>query len=123
MANDSQASRSADRRGSARERGYTWRWEKARHTFLQRHPLCVKCDAIGIVRAATVVDHKIPHGGDQALFWDETNWQPLCKPHHDGEKQREERSGRVIVGGSADGIPLDPAHPWNAGGTPGGVLP
>jgi hypothetical protein len=25
------------------------------------------------------------------LFWDESNWQSLCKTHHDGEKQRQEQ--------------------------------
>ena len=31
----------------------------------------------------TLVDHIVPHRGDQALFWDEQNWQPLCKSCHD----------------------------------------
>jgi len=30
----------------------------------------------------TQTDHIIPHRGDQALFWDETNWQRLCLPCH-----------------------------------------
>lgn len=38
------------------------------------------------ITAASVVDHIIPHQGDQELFWDEDNWQALCKHHHDGEK-------------------------------------
>lgn len=25
------------------------------------------------------------------LFWDKTNWQSLCKPHHGSDKQREEQ--------------------------------
>ena len=40
-----------------------------------------------------MVDHIKPHKGDETLFWDETNWQALCKPHHDIDKQREERNG------------------------------
>ena len=31
----------------------------------------------------TVVDHIVPHRGDARLFWDEDNWQPLCKSCHD----------------------------------------
>jgi hypothetical protein len=27
------------------------------------------------------------------LFWDVTNWQALCKPHHDATKQAEETRG------------------------------
>ena len=30
-----------------------------------------------------LLDHIIPHRGDQKLFWDEQNWQPLCKDCHD----------------------------------------
>jgi 5-methylcytosine-specific restriction protein A len=41
------------------------------------------CEDEGHVEAATVVDHKIPHSGDYDRFWDEANWQSLCKRHHD----------------------------------------
>ena len=75
---------------SSRERGYTWAWEKARKRFLQANPLCCYCERDGRVTVATVVDHKIPHRGDMTLFWDETNWAPMCVAHHSGEKQREE---------------------------------
>ena len=37
----------------------------------------------GMLTPATVVDHVIPHRGDQKLFWDEDNWQALCKSCHD----------------------------------------
>jgi len=43
------------------------RWRKARQTFLQRHPLCVYCQQIGQVTAASVVDHIKPHRLGQAL--------------------------------------------------------
>src|SRR5215207_7910959 len=95
-----------DRRGSARQRGYTTKWDKARATFLRDHPLCRMClaECPSIVRAATVVDHIVPHQGDQVLFWDTDNWQALCKHHHDKHKQRDER-GRVQAVGD-DGWPL-----------------
>lgn len=38
-----------------------------------------------------VADHKTPHRGDEALFWDARNIQCLCKGCHDSTKQREER--------------------------------
>jgi hypothetical protein len=47
------------------------------------------------------------------LFWDESNWQSLCKSHHDSQKQGEEKRGRRITGYDIHGNPLDPAHPWN----------
>lgn len=70
-------------RGTARERGYTSAWEKARAAYLMQHPLCKHCDEQGKVTAASVVDHVVPHRGDRTLFWDSGNWQPLCKRCHD----------------------------------------
>lgn len=71
-----------DYRGSAASRGYDRRWRKARLLFLRANPLCVECEAEGMVVQATVVDHVIPHKGDQELFWDYKNWQGLCTQHH-----------------------------------------
>ena len=83
-------------RGSAHARGYDSRWQKARATFLARNPLCVDCAAEGLIVAAAVVDHVIPHKGNQTLFWDESNWAPRCKPHHDRKTATEDGGfGRV----------------------------
>jgi 5-methylcytosine-specific restriction endonuclease McrA len=71
------------------------------------------CEQAGVLTAAEVVDHIKPHKGDRALFWDQANWQPLCKLHHDATKQAHERTGR-IRGCTIEGEPLDPNHPWNA---------
>ena len=70
-------------RGTATQRGYDSRWVKARKAFLARNPLCAYCEKAGRLVPATVVDHIIPHRGDKALFWDVSNWQPLCKMCHD----------------------------------------
>lgn len=72
------------------DRGYTYAWKKARAAYLAVNPICVFCQRKDLIEPATVVDHKIPHRGDQTLFWDRDNWQSLCKPCHDGEKQRQE---------------------------------
>ena len=72
-----------DERGSASARGYGRRWQKARAAWLREHPLCKHCDDEGKVFAGNVVDHIVPHRGDQKLFWDRGNWQTLCKTHHD----------------------------------------
>lgn len=95
------------RRPSARQRGYDRRWDKVRASFL-REPencFCRRCRQQGRMTVATVVDHIVPHRGDPALFWDRSNWQPLCKPHHDGAKQREERGRFVEIDG--DGWPVE----------------
>lgn len=97
-----------DKRKTA-ERGYGAAWQRARARYLHEHPLCVMCLAATPKRltAATVVDHRIPHKGDIALFWDETNWQALCKPHHDSDKQMLEKSGRVRQTIGLDGWPVE----------------
>lgn len=87
------------------------RWKRARLRFLRANPLCVFCLHQGRTTAAGVVDHIIPHKGDEALIWDSDNWQALCAPCHDGAKKELERSG-TLRGCDADGVPLDPGHHW-----------
>jgi len=79
-------------RDTSNERGYSYRWQKVRKLFLTQHPLCIVCQFLGMVTAATVVDHIIPHKGNQELFWDESNWQPLCKFHHDQKTAGHDRN-------------------------------
>lgn len=64
------------------------------------------CREQGLITAATVVDHKIPHKGDYVLFWDSTNWQSLCKLHHDSTKQAAEK-GRERPAIGHDGYPME----------------
>lgn len=73
------------------EKGYDSRWRKARAWFLNAHPLCVMCLENERLEQATVVDHIVPHRGDQILFWDESNWQPLCKKCHDRKTRTEDQ--------------------------------
>lgn len=77
---------------TAAQRGYGYKWQQARAQFLREHPHCVICKADDQVTAATVVDHIVPHRGDQSLFWRRSNWQALCVAHHSRDKQREEAS-------------------------------
>ena len=76
----------------AGRRGYGSRWQRESKAFLQTHPLCVRCFARGKYVKATVVDHIVPHRGDQKLFWDRSNWQPLCKRCHDRKTRREDET-------------------------------
>lgn len=69
-------------RETAAQRGYDSRWQKARDGYLRSHPLCVHCERAGRVVAANEVDHIVPHKGDMVLFWDNSNWQSLCKSCH-----------------------------------------
>lgn len=70
-------------RGSAASRGYDSRWRTARSRFLRANPLCSQCLKDNKFVKAEVVDHLVPHRGDKTLFWDESNWQALCKRCHD----------------------------------------
>ena len=80
-------------------------WRTLRRDQLRSEPLCSMCAKLGIVRAATVADHIIPHRGNVKLFFDRSNLTSLCKPHHDGPKQSWEKRGTPEVG--ADGWPVE----------------
>lgn len=79
------------RRGSARERGYTAQWDRAAAIFKREHPLCLGCSAIDETKPTFLIDHAIPHRGDQRLFWDQGNWQSACEWHGNAVKQRLEQ--------------------------------
>ncbi len=88
------------------------RWRRESRAYLQRNPLCRMCEAQGRTTLATVVDHIKPHRGDPELFWNQENWQGLCKTDHDAAKKELEMSGR-LRGCDVHGRPLDPNHHWN----------
>lgn len=94
-------------RKTSAQRGYGYKWQQARKHFLDQpgNQLCVMCSKQGYVTPASVVDHIIPHKGDLKLFWDRKNWQPLCAPCHNRDKQSEERTGKAKVTTGADGWP------------------
>ncbi len=77
-----------NRRESAAKRGYGSKWAKARLAFLAEHPTCEceRCKASGQPLPADVVDHIIPHKGNQKLFLIENEKRPP------GEKSSEARS-------------------------------
>jgi len=60
---------------------YGQQWRRLRRLYLNAHPICECPDNCG--RAATVVDHRIPHNGDHALMYAWENLQAMTKPCHD----------------------------------------
>ncbi len=56
----------------------TVEWVEYRTEFLQVNPFCYSCP-----NRARVVDHWKAHKGSEDLFWNETNFIPLCKKCHD----------------------------------------
>lgn len=103
-------------------------WLRLAKAQKEREPLCATCLMLGRAndgsltgagtpqedrrRRYVVADHKIPHRGDKALFFDPDNLQTLCPDHHDRDKQIEERKGYSERRGP-DGWPIDPRHPAN----------
>lgn len=76
----------------------TARWQKLRKDVLIRDGYT--CRRTGQVLGgrhpapdSPVVNHKVPHRGDPALFWDIDNLETVSKAVHDREIQREERAG------------------------------
>lgn len=84
------------------EPGRPWyatpRWKALRRAVLQREPLCRACRQLGHVRAATQVDHVVPHDGDALKFFDATNVQALCASCH-AQKTRAETASAGGQGG------------------------
>jgi 5-methylcytosine-specific restriction protein A len=62
---------------------------------LRKQPLCERCLERGVIRAATVAHHKVPHRGDLSLFWDPDNLASSCANCHDVDEQRIERGGQA----------------------------
>lgn len=104
-----QQNREADqRRGSARQRGYTTAWDKASAGHVRNNPLCRYCGLAGQVRPAELTDHLYPHRGDQDVFWNKRYWIASCTECHSGFKQRVERRGRAAIDALAIRLGLDP---------------
>ena len=80
-----------DGRRHSRARGYDRTWERLRRMHLNAHPYCVRCEALGRAVLAKVADHVIPIAVDPTRRLDPSNLQSLCEPHHNSDKQREDR--------------------------------
>lgn len=75
----------------------TARWQALRWATLLRDLFTCQWPGCGKVEADTsklVADHRKPHRGDEALFWDPENLWTLCEHCHNSRKQAEERAGQ-----------------------------
>ncbi|WP_406871610.1 HNH endonuclease [Aminobacter sp. P9b] len=77
----------------------TARWQKLKQRVHVRDLFV--CQVTGVLCTgkhpapnSPVADHKIEHGGDPALFWDEGNVRTVSKEFHDSERQREQNAQR-----------------------------
>ena len=83
------------KRPSAAKRGYNYKWYSEKKRFLKDFPFCKRCEDEGKLTMATIVHHKIPHRGDEFLFWDKSNWEATCEHHHNVVIQSEEKREQI----------------------------
>ncbi len=73
-------------------------WRRLSKSWLAENPLCVMCLANDKIVPAVVTDHIKPHKDNKDLFWDQSNFQSLCKHHHDQKTAtRDGGFGRKIL--------------------------
>ena len=72
------------------KRLYNYRWAKASRAYLNNNPLCVECKKNNKITPARVTDHIVPHKGNKKIFWDRSNWQPLCDSCHSRKTAKED---------------------------------
>lgn len=72
------------------------RWQRLRQQVLTRD--LYTCQHTGVILSgranapdSPVVHHKVPHKGDEQLFWDINNLEAVSKGWHDSEAQAQER--------------------------------
>jgi 5-methylcytosine-specific restriction protein A len=71
------------------------RWQALRLMVLERD--LYTCRQTGVLLVgkhpapnSPVVDHVVPHRGDERLFWDVSNLQAVSKAYHDSDKRKIE---------------------------------
>lgn len=67
-------------------------WRSFRNHYLIMHPLCVDCEADGVIEPAKVVDHIKPFKEHPELALDESNMRGLCRLCDN--RRRHDRRGR-----------------------------
>jgi 5-methylcytosine-specific restriction protein A len=79
-------------------------------------PLCVLCSRQGRITPASIADHHPPHKGD----WNKFRLGPirsLCRDCRNRQWANDAHGYSSAIGD--DGLPIDPAHPFNAVGSKG----
>ncbi|MCH7421472.1 HNH endonuclease [Shewanella sp. MM_2022_3] len=80
---------------------FTNTWKRLRDQWIRENPLCCRCEALGIVKLATIVDHIIEIQDNPDLKDDYLNLQSLCHACHNtktGEAARERKKKESLKG-------------------------
>lgn len=89
-------------------------WRRVRARVIAEQPLCGQCEREGRYVAGNEVDHidNDPTNNERS------NLENLCKACH-SRKTNRDMGHNVAYGCDANGMPLDPNHPWNREKSPG----
>lgn len=96
-------------------------WQGLRKAKLAERPLCEPCERRVAIVPATVVDHRqsIASGGDPFPPLD--GLMSMCHACHNTKTNAVDRAGGKGIrfkGCDVNGLPIDEAHPFLAGGIP-----
>ena len=70
----------------------TQRYIKLRAAFIRMNPLCAECQRQRLTNLSEELDHIVPFTDAPQRFWDQTNWQALCRACHEQKTGLENRS-------------------------------
>lgn len=92
-------------------------WARLRKAHLSLEPLCKGCLESGRLMRANTVDHVVPINEGGAPFPSHEGLTSYCHSCHSAKTARGAEAGAIRSskprrGCDANGIPLDPAHPW-----------
>lgn len=96
----------------------TGAWKRLRLAHLSLSPMCVGCEAMGLLTPANTVDHVVPISEGGPAFPGHGALNSYCASCHGAKTARGSEAGAVRSrkprrGCNPDGTPLDPAHPWH----------
>ena len=66
-------------------------WRRTRKYLLASSPLCARCAYYDVTTPAIDVDHIEMHRGNETLFYDYNNLQPMCRSCHSWKSNEEYR--------------------------------
>ena len=72
----------------------SWHYRNLRRAFLDAHPLCRVCGRGGFTVAAGEIDHVVPVKRAPDRFWDQANWQAICRTCHKAKTTAENRRAK-----------------------------
>lgn len=89
---NSKAKKFVSKERKDRQSMYSKEWINYRFRFLHHNPNCYCC-----VNKSSVVDHIVAHKGNLDLFWNITNFIPLCNICHNTITAKFDKYGTHLI--------------------------